>query len=604
MLSRRRDLVSALAAVGMTSAAATTLNAGSGPASGQGILGVLSVKDSAFNAKGDGLSDDTAACQAAINTAKAAGKSLFWPAGTYLITKSLDCTFADNPSANFIMFGEGKQRSIILGNLSERFPIIDYTGNSRGELRDLQVTSRRATSQASAAFLSAKPALGGSRGNTVTVRDCILSVPQSGNAAAIVGAVFYNTDLSKLINSECYGPGGATMGFGKSAHILSKYQSISSAGDSTLFEITACTFVGESAPALEYTGGSAISISDTYCALVGSGAAGAMIRISSPNAGSGNAFCATGLRTENQSVATGLAGVHWAAKSSQVLIAGQIESDRAGVMFKSDAGIHLSNVEINVSGGSVGDLFYLGGGICRARIAAFTGSNLLGSVADVSPANTHDVEVRGGITQASIYSVLGSTPGLRVTHAAVNYDSMLRFLVPPRAPTVRMRFSASFLQAGVGMTSYRGGNREQLIYTTVVKAAMLQQWDSNLPGGAAVMELLGTTPASNSEGGRLRVQLVQGEHRVDILDTGAKVPAGQGNIRLTVKLLSVGGSNARTYAEFAINSTGAPAGAMFNSFKNVQGSSIDFNGDITLNILATNSGADPWSFSVISGLLT
>ena len=44
----------------------------------------ISVKD--YGATGDGVTDDTAALQAAIAT----GKSLFWPAGTYLITSTLD----------------------------------------------------------------------------------------------------------------------------------------------------------------------------------------------------------------------------------------------------------------------------------------------------------------------------------------------------------------------------------------------------------------------------------------------------------------------------------------------------------------------------------
>jgi hypothetical protein len=46
--------------------------------------GIISVKD--FGAKGDGVSDDTAAIQAAVTHAQVTGNTLFVPAGTYLVS--------------------------------------------------------------------------------------------------------------------------------------------------------------------------------------------------------------------------------------------------------------------------------------------------------------------------------------------------------------------------------------------------------------------------------------------------------------------------------------------------------------------------------------
>lgn len=561
----------------------------------------LNVKD--FGAKGDGVTDDSTFVQAAITVAKASGRSLFFPAGTYLVSRSLDCTFADNQSANFVMFGEGKMRSIILGLLVEQYPIVDFTGNTRGELRDLQVLSTGATSQATATFLSAKPTIGGSRGNSVTVRDCLLQITTEGNPYAVIGAVFYNTDLSKCINTEVYGPGGATFGFTKPAGVTSKYQGISATPDSTLFSVDKCVFNGATAPALEYTGGSAISLTDTYCAIIGSGSAGAIVRVSSNNSSSGNALLARGLRTENQSSATGVPAIQWKAKSLQVVINyGQLESDSAGVMFASDAGINLSNVDVNVSGGTVGNLLSLGGGICRARISCITGTNLFGSVGDTTAANTHDVEVRGGMTKASVYAAIGGTPGLRVVQGTISYDSMYRFFVPPTDNTGLLRESGCFVQAGVATTAYAGGSGEQLVYTTTVKGAMLQSWDGNLPPGSALVDLLGSISAAAAAGGRVRVQLAQGASTIDVLDTGANVPAGAGSLRLSVKPLSVGGTNSRCYAELLLNNTGAPTGAFFNRFTNTQ-SAIVFNADVTINVFVTNTGSNPYTFSTMTGLL-
>lgn len=67
---------------------------------------VVSVKD--FGAKGDGVSDDTSAIQAAINT----GKAVFAPEGTYRITSTL--TFPANVVSRF--YGAGIESTIILCN--------------------------------------------------------------------------------------------------------------------------------------------------------------------------------------------------------------------------------------------------------------------------------------------------------------------------------------------------------------------------------------------------------------------------------------------------------------------------------------------------------
>jgi hypothetical protein len=72
---------------------------------------VVSVKD--FGAVGDGVTDDTAAIQAALNSATA----LFFPTGNYFITSTLTL-----PYKEFIMYGEGRQ-SLIFGSVN---PLIQY----------------------------------------------------------------------------------------------------------------------------------------------------------------------------------------------------------------------------------------------------------------------------------------------------------------------------------------------------------------------------------------------------------------------------------------------------------------------------------------------
>lgn len=56
---------------------------------GKALQKIVSVKDAPYNAVGDGVTDDTAAIQAAI-TAQTAGGSVYLPVGTYLISTRLD----------------------------------------------------------------------------------------------------------------------------------------------------------------------------------------------------------------------------------------------------------------------------------------------------------------------------------------------------------------------------------------------------------------------------------------------------------------------------------------------------------------------------------
>jgi polygalacturonase len=71
-----------------------------------------------FGAVGDGVTDDTVALQAALDATYAAGDTLYIPAGTYLVSASLDMPF-DNVTpyakGNYV-FGDGMLRTIIKAN--------------------------------------------------------------------------------------------------------------------------------------------------------------------------------------------------------------------------------------------------------------------------------------------------------------------------------------------------------------------------------------------------------------------------------------------------------------------------------------------------------
>ena len=83
---------------------------GSGKLVASTAAGVLNVKAAPFNALGDGVTNDTAAIQAAFAAAVAQKRSLFFPAGVYMTT---GLVFNYTYLASMVIYGEGREKTII-----------------------------------------------------------------------------------------------------------------------------------------------------------------------------------------------------------------------------------------------------------------------------------------------------------------------------------------------------------------------------------------------------------------------------------------------------------------------------------------------------------
>jgi len=101
----------------------------------------ISVKD--FGAVGNGSADDTTAIQAAINSLSSTGGTVYFPAGTYKVSSTLNITHD-----NITLAGAGKGATTLSTYIASN-DIISFSGVARGGVQDMSITA--STSQVAGA---------------------------------------------------------------------------------------------------------------------------------------------------------------------------------------------------------------------------------------------------------------------------------------------------------------------------------------------------------------------------------------------------------------------------------------------------------------------
>jgi hypothetical protein len=105
---------------------------------------VVNVKDAPFNAKGDGVTDDTEEIQAAINSLPASGGTVVFPAGTYKVTApivvaSSAVDLVGSTAAASALVGYGAIDVLRLGNGTAGTGGLTYAGIFGGSIANLEI---------------------------------------------------------------------------------------------------------------------------------------------------------------------------------------------------------------------------------------------------------------------------------------------------------------------------------------------------------------------------------------------------------------------------------------------------------------------------------
>ena len=211
--------------------------------------------------------DDTAAWQRCLTSAYALNMNITCPNGGYLVRQPLNAT-TKVFGAQLIIFGDGNGANLFPGAgtgctvihaLTTPGAVFDFGGDWRGGTDNFAVYSAANSdlvSQATTCFIASQGGVANTAGNFFKVSN---STFKCGSTANEVAGMWLAADQGICDNSTLRGTGGgALIGFG-----LGLATSVSSSNytlyppytyNSTLFTSTGCTYSGQLAPAIQFTG--------------------------------------------------------------------------------------------------------------------------------------------------------------------------------------------------------------------------------------------------------------------------------------------------------------------------------------------------------------
>jgi hypothetical protein len=557
---------------------------------------VVSVKD--FGATGNGTTDDTTAIQAAITYAQTSGQTVYMPAGTYLVTHSLNATSSGIPTHPVNIIGDGQNNTVINGVLVEAYPILDYTNNKRGSLKRLSITSTAASLDTCALLLAESAATVGA---LISIEDCGIA---SGSPTAWASMIGWCADQTLVRGSYFYATKkyGVIFGAQNLASVTSKFQTIAlEAGDCTYSSFVQCNFLGQANAAFGFSGGDEISFTDCYYTVTGAGCAGIFDYDSDSYVGSLNM---RGVRFENQSTYSGANCLNIKTTLQSAYLDGVFSSDAAAGIFGGSG--QMTDVTLKANIGTSTTLFKNSSVMFNCDFDYIGGiSTSLGTAS--SAASCYNLTFRGRGTLAAVQALFPNNPGIVVySNSLLKYDSTTTAALFPAAtaPTNWKRLSSGD-STYMTSTAYTGGSGLAVTASYAFNPQVLSfPVIGSFTRPYAELDIYGQVVTGIAAGTELEVQVVQGSNSLVLL-TATSLLAGISGLKISLRFMMVGSTSLVCQVDL-LNSPqtgGTPyAASNYVGAGTFSGASIaPGNGTMTINLLVSSPSSNPIASMTLTG---
>ena len=543
-----------------------------------------------FGADPTGVNSSDAAVLAAVVQAQITGQAVRFPAGTYLLTKSLNCTAAGIPMHPVWLVGDGQNNTNITGNLTEAFPMIDFTNNKRGGLRGLSL-STKSTSLDTCALLLAETAA--TAGGLICIEDCGISSSSPTAWASMIG---WCSDQLLVKGSYFYPTSkyGVIFGAQNIAGVTSKFRTIAlQSGDCTYSSFIQSNFIGQANAAFGFTGGDQLSFTDCYFTVSGAGCAGIFDYDSGGFVGS---LDMRGVRFENQSTYAGSNCINVKTSLQSAYLEGTFSSDSAAGIF---GGVGpMTNVTLKANIGTATVLFNNTGIMSNSTFDYIGGiSTSVGSNANA--ASCYNLRFIGRASLAAVQALFGTIAGLEVYPVSGNsYRSgAVSTLFPNTSAPLNYRpFSAG--DCGLmTSTAYTGGSGLATVASYAFNPAVLASAGTAgvvLGRPFAELDILGTIASGVAAGSTIAIQIVQGANSLTLL-TAASVIAGTAGLNIMVKFMMIGSTTMVCDATLkaAPQGGGTPYEAANYNNATPMTPFTPSGGTITINVQVSSASSNP-----------